>query len=267
MKQFISQVKNLSQKAAEIKAAMQQVPPKVAEIREAVAATTGQLQQLKSEINYSVADLKADDEDRLSRALQELNNSREVFAEVGFVLSGVDFEISPVQRMLVRLTQTEVVQASVLRALLTANQPRRTIHAMLSAILQAKQMADTVEFDGLHYAELIVGIGPIPSVRICWRDADTFEGLPAARPTQTLPVMPTMTSPTPVAQSIFGPNSLFEKQPPLPAPVPTVAPHSPAVPPVSEKTVVTTPKPESASAGKSDPLARFRKMPDLTKHS
>ena len=71
MKQFISRVKNLSQKAAEIKAAMQQVPPKMAEIREMVTATTGQLQQLKSEIQYSVADLKADSEHHLSEALQE----------------------------------------------------------------------------------------------------------------------------------------------------------------------------------------------------
>lgn len=264
MKQFISQVKNLSQKAAEIKAAMQHVPPKVAEFREAVAATTGQLQQLKSEIQYSVADLKADDEDRLSRALQELNNSREVFAKVGFELSGLDFEISPVQRMLARLTQIEEVHASVLRAVLTANQPRRTIHAMLSAILQAKQMAETVECGELHYAELIVGIGPIPSVRMCWRAVETGAAPPIAPAAQPIPVTPATTFPAPAAQSIFGPNSLFEKQPPLPAPVTTP---SPTVPPVSEKTVATTPPPGTPSDGKSDPLARFRKMPDLSRHN
>jgi hypothetical protein len=111
MKQFISRVQNLSRKAAEVKAAMQQVPPKVAEIREAVAATTGQLQQLKSEIQYSVADLKADHEDHLSEALQEINGSAEVFAKAGFVLSGVDLEISPVQRLLVHLARVEDVHA------------------------------------------------------------------------------------------------------------------------------------------------------------
>jgi chromosome segregation ATPase len=168
MKRFISKVQNLSQKAAEIKAAMQQVPPKVAEIREAVAATTGQLQQLKSEIHYSVADLKADNEDRLSEAMQEINASAAVFVQAGFILSGVDLEISPVQRMLVHLTKAEDVHASMLRSLVSANQHRRTTHAILSSLLQANQMADTVELGDLVYDEVIVGVGPIPSVRLRW---------------------------------------------------------------------------------------------------
>ena len=179
MKQFISKVKDLSQKAAEIKAAMQQVPPKVAEFREAVASTAGQLQQLKSEIQYSVADLKADQEDHLSEALQEIHNSAATFEKAGFVLDGVDLEISPVQRALVHLLRTEDVHPSVLRSLVQANQHRRTTRAVLSSLLQAKQMAETVEVGDLTYNEVVVGIGPIPSVRLCWR-AEQPEPAPVA---------------------------------------------------------------------------------------
>src|SRR5262245_36405811 len=101
MKQFVSKVRNLSQKAAEIKAAMQQLPPKVAEVREAVASTAGQLQQLRADVQSTVTGLKADTEQRISQAMQEINGSLDVFLEAGFDLGGLDLEISPVQRVLV----------------------------------------------------------------------------------------------------------------------------------------------------------------------
>jgi len=267
MKRFISKVQNLSQKAAELKAAMQQVPPKVAEIREAVAATTGQLQQLKSEIHYSVADLKADHEDHLSGALQEINSSADVFAKAGFALSGVDLEISPVQRMLVHLAKVEDVHASILRSLLSANQHRRTTRAILSSLLQAKQMAETVEFSDLVYDEVAVGIGPIPSVRLCWRPEETEE---------VATFQPAVAIPAPVAiapaapQSVFGQSAFFEKRPPQAESAPAAA-----VTPIAMSQPISLPSPTvksvtpeetlEATDRYQDPLARFKKMPDLAK--
>jgi hypothetical protein len=268
MKQFISKVKNLSQKAAEIKAAMQQVPPKVAEIREAVAATTGQLQQLKHEIQFSVADLKADQEDSLSEALQEINSSADVFEQAGFVLDGVDLEISPVQRLLVHLLRVEDVHASMLRALVQSNQHRRTTRAILSALLQAKQMADTVAVGGLIYNEVIVGIGPIPSVRLCWR-SEQVEPAPVMPLAPTVSVVPPV--PVPVSQtsqpSVFGASSFFERRetkPVPPASQPTAAP-TVQIAPAREQTPVTTPEPAAETAVSTDPLARFKKMPVLNR--
>lgn len=265
MKRFISKVQNLSQKAAELKAAMQQVPPKVAEIREAVAATTGQLQQLKSEIHYSVADLKADHEDHLSEALQEINSSTDVFAKAGFALSGVDLEISPVQRMLVHLARVEDVHASVLRALLSANQHRRTTRAILSSLLQAKQMAEAVEFSDLVYDEVAVGIGPIPTVRLCWRHEE-LEEVPTVQPAVAMPAPVSVEAP----QSVFGQSSFFEKRPTQAQSAPAAAaPPSVGVTPISlpSSTVksVTPEETPEATDRYQDPLARFKKMPDLAK--
>lgn len=276
MKQFISNIKNLSQKAAEIKAAMQQVPPKVAEIREAVTATAGQLQQLKSEIHYSVADLKADNEDRLSGAMQEINASTDVFAQAGFILSGVDLEISPVQRMLAHLTKVEDVHVSVLRSLVSANQHRRTIHAILSSLLQANQMADTVQLGDLVYDEVIVGVGPIPSVRLCWRSERVLEN-------ETELHSPALPTPAPVAastaapQSVFGQGSFFERRPSEAQPAPIAAPPNVSAtwgsqtPIIAAPTVGGSPDAESATVGastfsKEDPLARFKKMPNFSKY-
>lgn len=274
MKQFISRVKNLSQKAAEIKAAIQQVPPKVAEIREAVAATTGQLQQLKSEIHHSVADLKADNESRLSEALQEINASAEVFVKAGFLLNGVDIEISPVQRMLVHLAKVEDVHTSVLRSLLSANQHRRTTHAILSSLLQANQMADTVELGDLVYDEVIVGVGPIPSVRLCWR-GEEVEAAPVVKPTQPISLPSSTAAAAAAPQSVFGQSSYFERRTPQPTPVavPTTAPVvsaskvSPSVTrSVEESHEIGSPHTDLSAKEKEDPLARFKKMPDFSKY-
>jgi len=265
MKRFISKVQNLSQKAAEIKAAMHQVPPKVAEIREAVAATTGQLQQLKSEIQYSVADLKADHEGHLSEALQEINSSADVFAKAGFALNGVDLEISPVQRLLVHLARIEDVHASVLRSLLSANQHRRTTRAILSSLLQAKQMAETVELAELIYHEVIVGIGPIPSVRLCWRPEEVEPTL-VMQTAPAIAIAPPLAASAPLAPpqppSVFGASSFFERREAKPAP--GVPPATTEVTP-TVTTTVPQPKPAAEPPAPLDPLARFKKMPILTR--
>jgi len=266
MKQFISNIKNLSQKAAEIKAAMQQVPPKVAEIREAVTATAGQLQQLKSEIQFSVADLKADQEDHLSEALQEINSSVDVFAKAGFVLSGMDLEISPVQRTLVHLAKAEDVPASVLRSLSQANEHRRTTRAILSSLLQAKQMAETVEFGDLIYNEVVVGIGPIPSVRLCWRSEEVEqEATVETAPAKSVPPTLAASAAQPQPQSVFGASPFFERREIIPASVVsrTITAATVAVTPVVAAKPTAQPKAEIEPTVPQDPLARFKKMPVL----
>lgn len=267
MKQFISKVKNLSQKAAEIKAAMQQLPPKVAEVREAVAATTGQLQQLKSEIQFTVADLKAESADHLSQALQEINAGADVFGKAGFEVRGVDLELSPVQRLLVHLTRVEDVHPSLLRSLADANQHQRTISALLSAMLQAKQAAEVVKLERLRYAELIVSVGPIPSVRLCWQ----AEAVTAAESPRAMPIVAPTVAPVITPKSVFGQSSFFEPRAAAASVRENVVAESasamsPAAAVRTETLKATETPAESLAAGeKPDPLARFKRMPDFSK--
>jgi hypothetical protein len=278
MKQFISNIKNLSKKAAEIKAAMQQVPPKVAEIREAVTSTAGQLQQLRVDVQSTVTNLKADNEHHISQAMQEINSSLDVFIEAGFELAGMDLEISPVQRLLVHMKRLEEVHPSALRSLISANQHRRTTHALLTSMLQAQEMADTVQLSELTecvYRELIVSIGPIPSVRICWRPEETAEAEEVAQPAKTIPAPATVAQTTQPAMppSMFAQSSYFEKRTPQPPPPPAAT--MAATPPMAAFArlpqpirvplpVVESPASETTSIA-TDPLARFKKMPDLSK--
>jgi hypothetical protein len=274
MKQFFSKVKNLSQKAAELKAAMQQLPPKVAEVRQTIAATAGQLQQLRVDVQSTVADLKADNEQRISQAMLEINASLDVFLEAGFELSGVDLEISPVERLLIHLSKREDVHPSAIRSLISANQHRKTTHALLTALLQAHEMAETVELPELDYTELIVGIGPIPSVRICWRVEEAPEAHAVPTTAQTLQVPPPIAAPAPATLSAFGQSSFFEKLSSQPAPVAakTTAPIAAATKsPVAEAEPAEESRETETTHGlppaeKQDPLARFKKMPDLSKY-
>lgn len=275
MKQFISKAKNLSQRATELRTALQQLPPKFAEVRETIAATAGQLQQLKVDVQSSVTDLKADNEHRISHALLEIESSRRIFLEAGFELSGVDLEISPVQRLLVRLSKLEEVPLSAVRALIAANQKVKTTHAILSALLQAQQMADEVELADLEYRELMVSLGPIPSIRLCWR----AEEVELAEVAPTLPAMPTsspVTASAPVTTSAFSQSSFFEKRTPPPLPAPVAAESVAAIAPTIKLSASIARPPEATTASEPaqvvadsgvavDPLARFKKMPNLAK--
>lgn len=273
MKQFISKVKNLSQKAAELKAAMERVPPKVAEIRKTVSDTKGQLQQLRGEIQSSVISLKADNEDHLSEALQEINTSLPVFLEAGFEVAGVDLEISPAQRLLVRMNKLEDVHPSVLRSLLAPNHHLKTTHAILSALIQAREMADKVKFTNLHYSEVLIAVGPIPTVRIGWRAEEVFEAETAPSPLEPqvtpvpAPVKPVDTTST---QSPFGQGSFFEKRysptpvTPVVSSVPSATTHAEAV---AQAPVASHERGDSATPEwKRDDLERFKKSPHSSKY-
>jgi hypothetical protein len=127
-------------------------------------------------------------------------------------------------------------------------------------------MAETVELPDLVYTELIVGIGPIPSVRICWRAPEAAESQPEVA---TI----TSTAPAPATPSAFSQSSYFEKRTSAPAPaaVQTTAPTALATSSQVAERGATEESHETEATHtlppdkKQDPLARFKRMPDLSK--
>jgi len=197
MKRIVRRVQTLNERAAELTSAAGQLPNRVAELREAMTATTGQLQTLKSDIQVNVADLKVDREDALSEAIAEIAGHAPVLAEAGFLLDGLDVEVSPIQRLIVQLVRYKDVETLELQPLIQQYQHRPTLRAILSAILKARAMAATIEIDGLDYHKLEIGIGPVPSVRICWRAEQAAPTASSWEPSHTQPLA--------AATSFFGP--------------------------------------------------------------
>lgn len=269
MKKLASKVQRLSQRAAEIRQAIESVPPKISEIRETVATTTGQLQKLRSDIVSSVATLRAETDPQLLATLGEVDGMGDVLAEAGCRLKGVEMDLGPSRRLVVRLERSEDVGIARLRALLAANAHRAVTKAVLSALIQADELASNVELSQLHYATLTIEVGLIPSVRIGWQPKRPE---PAAPPADVVG-SPVSAATTPQAAAAASPafqqSSFFERRPAQPVVAAAVV----AADPVDTKEVASTPAPVAASAPaasddwKRTALDRFKKMPDLNKRA
>lgn len=261
MSKFIHKVQALGNKAAQIKAAIESVPPRVAEMREAVAATAGQFQQLRSEVQSHVTALRSDNEEHLVETLREIDSHAATFREAGYELDDIEMELGLPQRLVVNLEKVEDVSHSKIRLLASANQARKATHAILTALLKAEELAEGVDLTNLTYHKLIVYVGPLPVVRLCWC-ANTLKEEAIA---QTSPATIQTTAPPSSAfptSSIFGASSFFEKRPEAPV---AAAPDSSGVS-ITPPIIPTHPTTATTDAERADPLARFKKMPDLSKH-
>jgi hypothetical protein len=273
MKRIIRRVQTLNERAAELTAAAGQLPNRVAELREAMTATAGQLHTLKSDIQVNIADLQMDHEDDIGAALVEVAGHAPVFLQAGFLLDGLDVEVSPTQRVIVQLVREKDVEKSKIQDLVHQYEKQSTMRAILSAILKARVMVDTIEIDGLEYDKLMIGIGPVPTIRLCWRDRDAANSSSAW---QLMRSQPLAGGPQ---TSFFGPSIhpassvpvTSEAKPVIVAPVTAVDDdHAGAgssalapPPPMPDAPIPIVPPP--LPSGPVDPLARFKVMPQMIK--
>ncbi len=254
MKKIIRRIQSLNESASQFTAAAGQLPTRVAELREAMKATTGELQTLKTDIQVNVADLQIEHEDDIGTALVEVAGHAAVFQQAGFLLDGLDVEVSPIQRMIVTLKRQKDVDIGKLQELIQQYRDQSTMRSILSALFKARTMVDNIEIDGLDYDKLIIGIGPVPTIRLSWRDRSVKTTTPAWQPSASQPLTAAATT------SFFGPSlqSTFSStQSPTDTPI-KEAP-SPEAPLVSA--VLPPPLPPQAA----DPLARFKVMPQLNR--
>jgi hypothetical protein len=270
MKKFIHKIQDLSQKAAHLKQVVEAAPAKAAQFRESVLMTAGQLQQLRNDVQSTVTGLRADNEDRLAQALREIDGSAETFLEAGYELTGVDVEASQPQRIIVHLEKHASVSESKLRSLLSTNSGRQTLYALLAALAKADALSEKVALSNLSYCELLVHVGPTPTIRLCWRAEAIHEEqhleatapLPAQSSTTAITAAPA--SPPPL--SAFTQSSYFEQRSIPVGPRPTPAPSAPEEPAI---TTTIPPAPEPVPSGghwNQSALERFKKMPDVSKY-
>jgi len=264
MKNIIHKIQDLGQKAAQIKQVIESAPAQAAQLRETVMMTAGQLQQMRSDVQTAVSGLRADNEDRLTHALRELNDGADTFLEAGYQLVGVEMEVSPVQRLIVRLAKVESVSESRIHSLVSANVARATISALLASLAKAEALTGRMHLSNLSYRELVVHVGPTPSVRLCWWADDVIESVEPAHGVVRPPPVPVVTATPSPALPTFGQSSFFEPRstPHAPEPKPVEA-AAPANVPAAHAPVVKT---VQGSDWKQSALDRFKKMPDASKY-
>lgn len=274
MKKFIHRIQDLSQKAGQLKEALEGVPGQAAQLRDTVLVTAGQLQAMRKDVQASVAGLRAENDGRIAAALNEIQAGVDEIRKAGYELSGVEMELDSVQRLIVLLDKVADVRASELQSVLAANASRRTLHGVLSALVKAEEFAAQCDLRELEYRQLRVSVGPIPSVRLIWRaeEVELFSVPPAlpasAFSTPAIPLGTPAPAPAPAA-SPFGKDSFFERrvsEPPAKTGNPEVA--SPVAQPSAELPSPTRHEPVTApdrSDWSSSALDRFKKMPKLSR--
>ena len=252
---IITRAQELGKKAAELSKAVHALPGKAAEIREAVTMTGGELKQLRTDVQTSLHALRADSEDRLLGAMRDINDHAQVFEEAGYDLSGIELDLVPTQRLSVRLDRFEEVPHATLRSLLS-RQTTDTMRSMLNGIIKAEETAANVELSHLTYSGLIIHVGAIPMIRLCWRDAAAAPA-PAANP--AIPAAAAFPASAPPA-----PASMFDLRP---LPSGTVRIESKPAPVVPEAGSAVQAPALSGGGWSQDALARFKKMPGVSKYA
>ncbi len=290
MNNVLTRLQALRDKATQLKQAVDSAPAKAAQLRDAVSATTGQLQQLRADVQGTVESLRADSDASLAQTLVELDGGIGTLARAGYELSGVDIEQGPAPRVIVHLDQVADARTTPLETLLRECAGKRTLQAILNALIRAEALEENVHLADLVFHGLIVHIGAVPTVRLCWRrprgDVEEEAHFIAQKMAPAMKPEP-VGQPAPPPLPSYGSSSFFERNSATPGSVPAPAPTAPAVVPqpaaaeLAQASLAPTPsrstsrplystskpapsEPEPSTGDwRKDALARFKKMPNL----
>lgn len=290
MKKFARKLQELGEKAAQVQRAIDAAPAKAAQIRESVMATAGQVQQLRADVLSSVSSMRSTDDARLVDAIRELGNAGPALAEAGFELESVELEMGIQQRLIVQLLRIAEVPAARLRGLRDMQWESPALQSILGAILTAQELATRVDGGNLQFSRITAYVGASPSVRIAWEpiEADDTEqpirtaaSVPPPIPSEAPPApkaspnpdtTPSMASgAAPTTFGAYGASSFFEPRSstsPARTAAAAPAPGASSVPaPTSASSAPPSEEPEVTGDWRKDALARFKKMPDLSRRS
>ena len=271
MKRIARGIRKLNEHVATAGNFAQTAARQIEEIRHTVANTTGQLQSLRAELPQWANDLHAGNEERIAEALAEVNQSDELLDQAGFAIGGIDLEISPAQRVIVHLMMTREVGPREIERL-AQSRPPGVQRALLSALAKARTMGQSFAPEGLPDHRVQIALGPIPTVRLVWRNEATDSPSPAqpASPSSTggLPTASSTGSSSPAFSSslnqapggFFGSSATIR----LPeSPTPATSPSQPEV--ANSPAEAMSQPPAEAAPAPVDPLARFKVMPFKTR--
>lgn len=270
MNKIAQKMQRLSQRAAQVAQAVEAMPAKAAALREKVAATVEQAQQIRTELVSGASTLRPVAETETAASLREIEAASDVLEAAGYELVGVDVEPGfggMGRRLLARLSRIDAIKPAELRELLATHKDRPVAKALLTALVQAAEIADGVEFRNLDFTEVVADVGAGRAARILWRAEQvapegTFSSAVAAADSKS----PTFSQSTFFARPAGG-GGAGTAAGGVSAGIPVQAEISSGSPAVSPKT------PAAAAATATNPdwrasaLDRFKKMPDLGKRS
>lgn len=256
MKKFTTKVQQVARRADEIRRVVEGVPPKIAEVREAVASTVAHVQKVRSELLTGLGTLRVESESQLMESLREIDSNVNVLHEAGCRVERVDLDLGPTRKLVVHLRRMEDRGADSLRALEQEHAGKATIRSLLAAVIKADELASGVELEALEYSRLTVDIGAYPSVRMGWQTSAGPEDVnPPARPT---------TAVAGESAPVFAQSNFFERRPAAgPAELQRESAPTRSEPTAASNLKQIEPAPAVKNAWGAESLDRFKKMPDM----
>jgi hypothetical protein len=182
MNKIVRKIQQATEKAEEIRRVVEGVPPKIAQVKQAIAATAGEVQKLRGDVMSTVGTLRVENDTQVLEALREIDAHLDVLGEAGCHVERVDMDLGPTRRLVVHLARQSDVSVSELRALQIEHKDLATIRALLGAIIKADELAETVDLNELEYTRLTVDLGLISTVRMGWRMHEADASLPLSMP-------------------------------------------------------------------------------------
>lgn len=221
---MLKKLQELSQKAAQIKAAVDKAPETVEGLRRSLQLTAGQIHQVRADLQEAASGLRVESEEDFAEVLREINASGHVFREAGYELTCLDLEAGQWHRLILEFDRIAAVPEPTLKYLLTTHTSGVTTSSILQAFVKAEKLAAEAHVVGMQYTHLVVHVGSAPAIRLCWRTDTTrlSTPVPVASPVPTTaPVIAAtatpVTMPTPVprgsapiSSSSFATSSYFE---------------------------------------------------------
>lgn len=290
MKKTHSRIKHLRQRAADVRQTVESMPARAAALREQVAATVEQAQQIRTDVAAGLSGLAAmppalpgsagagsrASDVALAATIGELEALAPTLAEAGFSLYGVDLELGAslgglggARRLRVRLEWVSDVGLSSLRRLHDA-QRQPTARKLFAAMVQAREIAETMSVRELVLVDLAVDVDSGQALRLGWRAEDA----PAPASSVSASVNPPA-SLTPVTLSAspgyFARPALTTAGTPAStggpvSPLPATTALAPTKTYSGTRSItLTTASSPLAANWRASALDRFKKMPDLTK--
>jgi hypothetical protein len=255
---MLKKFQELSQKAAQIKAAVDKAPETVQGLRRSLLLTAGQIQQVRTDLTEAASGLRVESEDDFAEVLLEINSNGQIFREAGYELTCLDLEVSKSHRLILEFDRIAAVPDLALKNLLATHNNGVATSSILQAFVKAEEVAAAAQVTGMHYTHLVVHVGAAPAMRLCWRADKLRLETPGTNSTATVaPVSPVAQdfrpeiAPAAVGSATFAASNYFETTSPA-----TSAPEAPSqssmarltTPPLLPDPALVSPAPTQAKS-------------------
>jgi hypothetical protein len=185
MKNVIDKSKKLIRQTQAVRDVLKRLPSAAGEINKIVETAAGAIHQIRIDAGAAMADLRIDDDFRFGDILKETTLAQEHILECGYFLSEVSLDLGTmvssssgsnplgeVGRLIIRLRNVAAgsVGDGFARKFPRRYEDSKTLKAIFFAIERTSILSASISEFGLVPHEIQISVGEFPSIRVSWRN-------------------------------------------------------------------------------------------------